>query len=206
MEDNAIEQGFRDLKDGKEYDNLFAAACCREWVDWLIGINATRLFSILYYRTLNVGRVVSPTLALLVQREAEIGAFKPEPFYTAELDFGSFTATSEKFKKKSEADAVIPKGVEPIAFICILCFNFSLKMLIFKQKMLECIYQHIGLFTKRISFVGKPPLHEWGVCLQEIMLQHYSSCWQAPETLSACIAAFIARLINALTDSPHCSA
>ena len=114
MEDNAIEQGFRELKDGKEYDNLFAAARCREWADWLVGINATRLFSILYHRTLNVGRVVSPTLALLVQREAEIGAFKPEPFYTAELDFGSFTATSEKFKKKSEADAVIPKGNEPV--------------------------------------------------------------------------------------------
>ena len=114
MEDNAIEQGFRDLKDGKEYDNLFAAARCREWADWLVGINATRLFSILYHRTLNVGRVVSPTLALLVQREAEIGAFKPEPFYTAELNFGSFTATSEKYKKKSEADAVIPKGNEPV--------------------------------------------------------------------------------------------
>ena len=114
MEDTAIEQGFRDLKDGKEYDNLFAAARCREWADWLVGINATRLFSVLYHRTLNVGRVVSPTLALLVQREAEIGAFKPEPFYTAELDFGSFTATSEKFKKKSEADAVIPKANEPV--------------------------------------------------------------------------------------------
>lgn len=114
MEDNTIEQGFRDLKDGKEYDNLFAAARCREWADWLVGINATRLFSILYHRTLNVGRVVSPTLALIVQREAEIGAFKPEPFYTAELDFGSFTATSEKFKKKSEADAVIPKANEPV--------------------------------------------------------------------------------------------
>ena len=114
MEDNAIEQGFRELKDGKEYDNLFAAARCREWADWLVGINATRLFSVLYHRTLNVGRVVSPTLALLVQREAEIGAFKPEPFYTAELNFGSFTATSEKYKKKSEADAVIPKGNEPV--------------------------------------------------------------------------------------------
>ncbi len=114
MEDNAIEQGFRELKDGKEYDNLFAAARCREWADWLVGINATRLFSVLYHRTLNVGRVVSPTLALLVQREAEIGAFKPEPFYSAELDFGSFTATSEKFKKKSEADAVIPKKGEPV--------------------------------------------------------------------------------------------
>ena len=114
MEDDAIKQGFRELKDGKEYDNLFAAARCREWADWLVGINATRLFSVLYHRTLNVGRVVSPTLAILVQREAEIGAFKPEPFYTAELDFGTFTATSEKFKKKSDADAVIPKENEPV--------------------------------------------------------------------------------------------
>ena len=110
MEDSAIEQGFRELKDGKEYDNLFAAARCREWADWLVGINATRLFSVLYHRTLNVGRVVSPTLALLVQREADIMAFKPEPFYTAELDFGSFTAASEKFKKKSEATSAIPKN------------------------------------------------------------------------------------------------
>ena len=112
MEDSAIEQGFRELKDGKEYDNLFAAARCREWADWLIGINATRLFSVLYHRTLNVGRVVSPTLAILVQREAEIGAFKPEPFYTAEVDFGSFTAASEKFKKKPEAEAAVPNKAD----------------------------------------------------------------------------------------------
>ena len=114
MEDNAIEQGFCELRDGKEYDNLFAAARCREWADWLVGINATRLFSVLYHRTLNVGRVVSPTLALLVQREAEIEAFKPEPFYTAELNFGTFIAVSEKFKKKSEAEAVIPNSNEPV--------------------------------------------------------------------------------------------
>ena len=114
MEDSAIRQGFKELKSGKEYDNLFAAARCREWADWLVGINATRLFSVLYHRTLNVGRVVSPTLALLVQREAEIGAFKPEPFYTAELDFGSFTASSGKFKEKSEATAALPKGGEPV--------------------------------------------------------------------------------------------
>lgn len=107
MEDSAIRQGFAELKSGKEYDNLYAAARCREWADWLVGINATRLFSVLYHRTLNVGRVVSPTLALLVQREAEIDAFKPEPFYTAELNFGVFIATSEKFKKKADAKAVI---------------------------------------------------------------------------------------------------
>ena len=112
MEDDAIKDGFDRLTDSKEYDNLFAAARCREWADWLVGINATRLFSVLYHRTLNVGRVVSPTLALLVQREAEIEAFKPEPFYTVELNFGSFKATSEKFKVKAEAEALIPKDGE----------------------------------------------------------------------------------------------
>ena len=114
MEDDAIEQGFRELKDGKEYDNLFAAARCREWADWLVGINATRLFSVLYHRTLNVGRVVSPTLALLVQREAEINAFQPEAFYTAELDFGDFTAVSEKQKKKSDAEALLRCAGTPV--------------------------------------------------------------------------------------------
>lgn len=114
MEDAAIEQGFRELKDGKEYDNLFAAARCREWADWLVGINATRLFSVLYHRTLNVGRVVSPTLALLVQREAEINAFQPEPFYTAELDFGDFTAVSEKQKCKSDAEALLRCAGKPV--------------------------------------------------------------------------------------------
>ena len=115
MEDAAIEQGFRELKDGMEYDNLFAAARCREWADWLIGINATRLFSILYHRTLNVGRVVSPTLALLVQREAEIGSFKPEPFYTVNLDFRCFSAVSAKFKSQSETEHRMEKCKEDMA-------------------------------------------------------------------------------------------
>ena len=114
MEDAAIEQGFRELKAGQEYDNLFAAARCREWADWLVGINATRLFSVLYHRTLNVGRVVSPTLALLVHREAEINAFQPEAFYTAELDFGDFIAVSEKQKKKSDAEGLLRCAGKPI--------------------------------------------------------------------------------------------
>jgi len=107
MEDDAIAQGFRDLKSGKQYDNLYNAARCRECADWLVGINATRLFSVLYHRTLNVGRVVSPTLALLVQRESEIEAFKPEPFYTAELNFDGFSVVSDKLKKKDDAETVL---------------------------------------------------------------------------------------------------
>ena len=103
MEDDAVREGFAHLADGKEYDNLYAAALCRNKADWLVGINMTRLFSVLYHRTLNVGRVVSPTLALLVQREAEIKAFQPEPFYTVNLKLNDFQAVSEKYKNKNEA-------------------------------------------------------------------------------------------------------
>ena len=72
--------GFSALKPGGDYDGLYASALCRSKADWLVGINATRLFSVLYHRTLNIGRVMSPTLALIVQREAEISAFKPVRF------------------------------------------------------------------------------------------------------------------------------
>lgn len=104
MEDAAILDGFNNLRDGTEYDRLYESALCRSKADWLVGINATRLFSVLYHRTLNVGRVVSPTLALLVQREAEIGAFKPEPFYTVNLDFGDFNAAGEKLADARDAN------------------------------------------------------------------------------------------------------
>jgi len=106
MEDTAIRKGFETLKDGSAYDNLYASALCRSKADWLVGINATRLFSVLYHRTLNVGRVVSPTLALIVQREAEIDAFKPEPFYTVTLGLSEFEAGSERMKNKPEAESL----------------------------------------------------------------------------------------------------
>ena len=105
MEDEAIRKGFAELKPGRDYDGLHQAALCRARADWLVGINATRLFSVLYHRTLNVGRVLSPTLALIVQREAEIDAFKPEPFYTVNLSCG-VDAVSEKSKSKADADAI----------------------------------------------------------------------------------------------------
>lgn len=81
MEDEAIRNGFDNLADGKEYDRLYEAALCRERADWLVGINATRFFTCSYGQTLNVGRVMTPTLALAVEREAKIRAFKPEDFY-----------------------------------------------------------------------------------------------------------------------------
>lgn len=106
MEDAAIKEGFENLRSGTEYDALYEAALCRERADWIVGINATRLFSTLYGQTLNVGRVMTPTLAMAVMREAAISAFKPEPFYTVQIGFDGFTASSERYKKKSEAEAV----------------------------------------------------------------------------------------------------
>lgn len=105
MEDNAIREGFLQLKDGADYDGLYQSALCRAEADWLVGINATRLFSLMYGTKLNIGRVISPTLALVVQREAEISAFVPEPFYTVKLNMG-FDAETEKEKNKTIAEAV----------------------------------------------------------------------------------------------------
>jgi len=106
MEDVAIKEGFENLRSGTEYDALYEAALCRERADWIVGINATRLFSTLYGQTLNVGRVMTPTLAMAVMREAAISAFKPEPFYTVQIGLDGFTATSERIKTKAAAEAV----------------------------------------------------------------------------------------------------
>lgn len=105
MEDDAIRSGFQQLKSGRDYDGLHQSALCRAKADWLVGINATRYFSLTYGRTLNIGRVMSPTLALLVQREAEISAFAAEPFYTVQLDCG-FPATTGRMKDRKDADAI----------------------------------------------------------------------------------------------------
>ena len=106
MEDVAIKEGFENLRSGTEYDALYEAALCRERADWIVGINATRLFSTLYGQTLNVGRVMTPTLAMAVMREAAISAFKPELFYTVQIGLDGFTAASERFKTKAAAAAV----------------------------------------------------------------------------------------------------
>lgn len=105
MEDDAIRSGFQQLKSGRDYDGLHQSALCRAKADWLVGINATRYFSLTYGRTLNIGRVMSPTLALLVQREAEISAFVAEPFYTVQLDCG-FPAATDRMKDRKDADAI----------------------------------------------------------------------------------------------------
>lgn len=106
MEDAAIRDGFEHLRPGSDYDKLYDAAVCRAGADWLVGINATRLFSVLYGVTLNVGRVMSPTLALLVQREADIQAFTSRPFYVPEITCGGFTASGEKLSGRNEAEKI----------------------------------------------------------------------------------------------------
>ena len=104
MEDSAIREGFSDLRPGADYEALYQSALCRQKADWLVGINATRLFSVLYHRTLNIGRVMSPTLALIVQREAEIDTFKPVPFYTVTLELPGFTVSGERMADKAAAE------------------------------------------------------------------------------------------------------
>ena len=107
MEDRAISDGFSNLKDGKEYDALYRAALCRERADWIVGMNATRLFSTLYGQTLNVGRVMTPTLAMIVQRESEIEGFQPEPIYRLSITCGGITALSDRFEKKEDAENIL---------------------------------------------------------------------------------------------------
>lgn len=103
MESAAIIKAFANFKSSREYDNLYASALCRSQADWLVGINMTRLFSILHGTLLNVGRVVTPTLSLIVERRNEISNFKVKKFYTVGIDCG-FTATSRRFDLKEDAE------------------------------------------------------------------------------------------------------
>lgn len=96
MEDSAIKDGFDNLKDGKDYDNLFESALSRAIADWLVGMNISRLYSCLYKQNYSVGRVQTPTLAMIVGRDDEIANFKKEKYYTVELSFGGFTLSTDR--------------------------------------------------------------------------------------------------------------
>lgn len=105
MEERAIREGLEHLQDSTNYDNLYQSAWCRAKADWAVGINATRLFSVLYHqKKLNIGRVMTPTLALVVQREEKISQFQPEPFFTVLLDCGGFSAVSERIADSQTAE------------------------------------------------------------------------------------------------------
>ena len=107
MEKSAILEGFKNLKSMSAYDNLYRAALCRAQADWLIGMNATRLYSLLYGSTLHIGRVMTPTLAMLAEREQRIDHFEPEPFYVVKLDLGNgLLARSERIKDQNTAKAL----------------------------------------------------------------------------------------------------
>ena len=106
MEEGAIREGFNNLKDGSEFNNLYLSSLCRLWADWLVGINATRLFSLLYNTTLNIGRVQTPTLALLVKRHEQITYFRPEKYYTVSVGLGKVNAVSNKFDNIETANTV----------------------------------------------------------------------------------------------------
>ena len=110
MEENAIREGFAHLKPSTEYDALYNAALCRERADWMVGINASRLFSCLYGQPLAVGRVMTPVLAMTVVREAAIAAFVPEKFYTVALTLADGgTASSKRFAQKADAELLLSK-------------------------------------------------------------------------------------------------
>ena len=105
LEPETIRRGFANLCDGSEYDNLYKAALCRAKADWLVGINATRLYSLLYGPKLNIGRVVTPTLALITRREQAIANFKSSPFYHVQLSCG-FNAKTRRINSLEEAEKI----------------------------------------------------------------------------------------------------
>ena len=105
LEEQAIQDGFADLRDGHDYDNLYRAALCRSHADWLVGINASRLYSLMYNQSLSIGRVQTPTLALIVNREDAIKSFEVKTFYTVQLSIG-FIAQSERIADREVAEAV----------------------------------------------------------------------------------------------------
>ena len=107
MENAAIREGFENLKDGGEYDNLYYSALCRMWADWIVGINATRLFSILYNKTLNIGRVQTPTLTILCDRHNKIAFFRKEKYFTVELTLGGVKAETERLDNENTAKEII---------------------------------------------------------------------------------------------------
>ena len=106
MEDAAIQQGFENLREGAAYDNLFAASECRAKADWLIGMNGTRAFTKKYGRKQTIGRVQTPTLAMLAERQAQIQNFVKEPYYKVELSGAGVVAVSEQMAQEQDADAM----------------------------------------------------------------------------------------------------
>lgn len=107
MEDSAIKEGFDNLKDGKDYDNLFESAKARAIADWLVGMNISRLYSCLYQQNYSVGRVQTPTLAMIVKRDDEVANFKKEKYYTVELSTNGFTLSTDRINDEVAAEQLL---------------------------------------------------------------------------------------------------
>ena len=104
MEDSSIKEGFSNLKDGSNYDNLFDSAKARAIADWLVGMNISRLYSCLYNENYSVGRVQTPTLSMIVNRDDEINSFKKEKYYTVEISMNRFTLSTDRIDDKIVAE------------------------------------------------------------------------------------------------------
>lgn len=120
MEDSAIKEGFDNLKEGKDYDNLFESAQARAIADWLVGMNISRIYSCLYKQNYSVGRVQTPTLAMIVSRDNEIANFKKEKYYTVELELDGFTLSTERINSLEVAEQLknlIEGGIEIVDVI-----------------------------------------------------------------------------------------
>ena len=157
------------------------AAVCRAGADWLIGINATRLFSVLYGVTLNVGRVMSPTLALLVQRESDIESFISKPFYVPEITCGGFTASGEKMTERSEAEKIRMdcdhnsafvrsaekqvKTIQPPRLYDLTTLQLSLIHILLSPGP-QCDPERTGRFLRMAGNERLPPLPHRGTALQ----------------------------------------
>ena len=107
MEDSAIKEGFDNLKDGKDYDNLFESAQARAIADWLVGMNISRLYSCLYQQNYSVGRVQTPTLAMIVKRDDEIANYQKEKYYTVELSTNGFTLSTDRIDDEVAAEQLL---------------------------------------------------------------------------------------------------
>ena len=107
MEDVAIKEGFRQLKEGKEYEALYQSALARSKADWLVGMNMSRLYSLIYNQNYSVGRVQTPTLFMIVERDDEITAFKKEKYYTGELYCTGFTLSTDRIDSLENVEDLV---------------------------------------------------------------------------------------------------
>ena len=107
LEEKAIREGFQNLKDGSCYDDLYRSALCRAQADWLVGINASRLFSVLYNKNLKVGRVQTPTLAMIVERNQKVTNFKKEQYFEVHLFCRDLEAVSDRMNSLEEAEQLV---------------------------------------------------------------------------------------------------